>query len=299
MCERMGITEIVDAYEDYLKISTKIAVSTVTKYRNIARLFLISDYMTYNKQGRPIITIDAINRWISYKNKSKSTYHYKYAMRHFLISIGRPDMAEKLVPAKKQKRKKVFKFVSKDRMERIINLLDKDVRKIVFLQLKTGARIGSILTIRAENIDFKINDNFIYIRIGVGLTKIKGEKKEHTLKLSRKYEPLLRSWIKRPYGYIFLDEKCENYDEEKINNHIVNMTNKINEKLRYIGTMHGIDALSTHYLRHIFSDWFLKAGGDPTYLQKVLGHSKIETTQRYVSIADQMAEQTLIHMEDG
>ena len=42
---------------------------------------------------------------------------------------------------------------------------------------------------------------------------------------------------------------------------------------------------SCHTIRHTFATNFLKNGGDIVSLQKVLGHSRIETTKLYINLS--------------
>jgi len=44
--------------------------------------------------------------------------------------------------------------------------------------------------------------------------------------------------------------------------------------------------VSPHTLRHTYALNFVRAGGDPFTLQKVLGHSSLDTTRRYCELAD-------------
>ena len=280
----------INNFRDYLTTSTTMSPRSIQKYVSIVRRFLLDCNMSFN--------LSTINTWISQNNRSKSTYVYKYALKRFLLSLGKKQMAESLVPAKKHPRKKVFKFIPKETLSQIINSLEPKYKALALIQFKTGARVSEVLTIRAENIDFDINDNFIYITIGVNKSQTKGSK-ERIIKFSKKYESFLRSYIRRPFGYLFLPESAESLPSEKLIRLIENNIKYYDSALSKIGKWHHIDGFSSHYLRHLFADHFLKAGGDPVYLQKALGHEKIDTTMRYVSIEDSMVEDTMLRMEQS
>ena len=284
----MGIEETLNKYEDYLRTSTETSYRTMSKYRSVVRRFLLTAGTKFDLQK--------MNDWLYSITKNKSCNYYRYALRHFLISVGRPDLAEKIHKSRKKARQKVFKFVPKEKMTKIINSLDGFYQKLAFIQIKTGIRVTEVLTLRAENIDYNISSKFIQIKIGVNKSLTK-RKKEKIVYINKKYESMIKRWIPKPYGYVFLDEKFEDLSEEDILPKIETIRRRYNEKLKEAGEWHHIEGLSSHYMRHLFSDYFLKAGGDPVYLKKALGHERLETTMGYVSIEDQMMKDVLENME--
>lgn len=286
----MGIDGVLNKYEDYLKISTDCNNLTIKKYVAVVRRFLLATSMK--------ISIDKMNNWLSETSRGKNCNYYKYALRHFLISIGRKDLTDGIIKSRKVPRKKVFKYVPKDKMEKMINSLKGLYQKLAFIQLKTGIRVTEALTLRAENIDYEINDTLIQIKVGVNKSLSK-RSKEKTAYLSKKYESLFRSWIKKPFGYIFLPEKFENFTEEQLMSKLDTIRREYNKKLEEVGKWYDVDGFSSHYLRHVYSDYFMKAGGDPVYLKKALGHARLDTTMRYVSIEDQMVQKVILGMEEN
>ena len=48
----------------------------------------------------------------------------------------------------------------------------------------------------------------------------------------------------------------------------------------------GVQKTSIHLFRHTFAERFLKSGGSPFELQKILGHSTLEMTKHYCRIYD-------------
>jgi integrase/recombinase XerD len=60
------------------------------------------------------------------------------------------------------------------------------------------------------------------------------------------------------------------------------------QRLKRYGGQAGIRGVrvSPHTLRHTYALNFVRAGGDPFTLQKVLGHSSLDTTRRYCELAE-------------
>jgi site-specific recombinase XerD len=72
-----------------------------------------------------------------------------------------------------------------------------------------------------------------------------------------------------------------------------------NRHLKEIARIAGIDKKITfHVARHTFATHFLMAGGKVEVLKDILGHSKIETTMRYVHIVDESKNEQLKTLDE-
>lgn len=283
-----SITEVLDQMREYMDIRTNTAESSKRKYFRITRLFLLGTGMKF--------TINDINIFIKSSNKGKNCYNYKYAFKHFLASIGKPQLYNNLVSVRRKPRKKVFKYIPKPKLQRMINMLPKKYRFMAVLQYKTGTRFQEVATIRAENIDFDISPKLIYIRIGVNRSMTKGSK-ERKIRIVKKYEDMLRSQVSTPFGYIFLKKEFESYDEIEIITPLDTIKRGYNDNLNRVGNMEGVPGFSSHYLRHLFADEFILAGGTVDQLKNIMGHKNMDTTLEYVSVGEAMADVTLLKME--
>lgn len=283
-----GLVEVLDDYKLYLDTNTPLALASKKKYVKIIRLFLLKYTMSFS--------LDMINKFISDSNSKNNCYNYKYAFQYFLKMIGKKGWYDEMVSTKKRPRKKIFKHINKDTLQQMINMIPSKFRKLAFIQVKTGCRFSEAATIRVENIDFEISPELIYIRIGVNKSQTKGGK-ERKIRIARKYELLLRSWCKRPYGYLFLPEQWEMFSEEQLFGPMDNLRRYYDKILQDIGNKFGIDGFSSHYLRHQFADEFLMAGGRAEDLKTLMGHKKYETTEMYISIGEDLADKALLKME--
>lgn len=284
----MGINEVLDQCKTYLDTNTTLSISSKKKYMQIIRFFLLKTAMRFN--------VDDINAFISEANSTKNINTYKSAIRQLLFVIGKTEWLPQIVKSKNKPRKKQFQFIPLKTMQEVINHLPSKFRRIAFIQIKTGARFREAATIRIEDIDFNISDDLIYIYIG----KHAKRKKERKLRISKKYEPYIRKWIKKEKGYLVIGEEYDNLDEEQVIKSLENLLKYYDTELNRVGKMFGIDHLSSHYLRHLFADYFMMANPyNKDGLQTIMGHARGETTDRYVSVADPLADRALIHMENG
>jgi site-specific recombinase XerD len=66
--------------------------------------------------------------------------------------------------------------------------------------------------------------------------------------------------------------------------------------LKRLGASAGVADVHPHRMRHTFAISFLRSGGNPLALQRLLGHTTLAMTNRYVAmVADDLAEQHRAH----
>lgn len=135
---------------------------------------------------------------------------------------------------------------------------------LVALLLDTGMRIAEALNLRRQDADF---DNL--------LIRVEGKGGKHRLvPMSVELRKVLFRWLQRhPHDRVFptlQGRRC-------IQRNILRGFHELAAKLSIEGTR-----FSPHTLRHTFAVSYLRAGGNVLYLQRILGHSTLEMTNRYV-----------------
>lgn len=60
----------------------------------------------------------------------------------------------------------------------------------------------------------------------------------------------------------------------------------LREAVRYYNRSRGVEKTSIHLFRHTFAERYLRNGGNPFNLQKILGHSTLDMTRHYCKIYD-------------
>ena len=271
------LDQILKNFEGWMEYKKTFSYSTKRKYVKIVRLFLIRTGLKFN--------VSTINAFLTDSNRVNNCSNYKYAIKAFLESIGRKDLALDLKVIKRKGRKKVFRHVPKEEMKTIVNMLPNSFKVLALFQLKSGCRFIESVTCRAENFDFNYHADVFAVTIGAGFSQTKGDK-ERKVFLSKNYEKYFRVLMKKPYGYLFLPEKCESMDEVKLFNFTENVKRYYNNELTKAARHVGIQTFSSHELRHQFADNFINAGGTLEQLRAMLGHVRIDTTLAYVSISE-------------
>lgn len=137
--------------------------------------------------------------------------------------------------------------------------------------LATGNRMGTIVEVRIGDIDFKNKE------ITLRHTK---NKKAQIIPLSSKLAAVLREYLHTwRYGCGLEDFLFPNQANEQLT------TGALGHSFAKYCTSRGSSHTSIHGLRHSFALNWIRNGGNQFKLQKVLGHSTLDMTRRYVALA--------------
>ncbi|MDA3836212.1 MAG: tyrosine-type recombinase/integrase [Nanoarchaeota archaeon] len=138
---------------------------------------------------------------------------------------------------------------------------------IVELFYSSGLRLQELIDLRCDDIDF--DRGLIYVNKG------KGKKDRMTLLSDFIKKDLLKYYSVNEFGskYLFEGRKGGKYSKKSVQ--------KILERF---GKRVGIK-ITPYMLRHFFATHLLEAGTDIRYIQKLLGHSDLKTTEIYTHVS--------------
>ncbi|HEX8974553.1 MAG TPA: site-specific tyrosine recombinase/integron integrase [Patescibacteria group bacterium] len=141
---------------------------------------------------------------------------------------------------------------------------------LISLMYSAGLRVSECVKIKMR--DFDLDRKMIVVRQG------KGNKDRCTL-LSEKLVPTLKKqlMLKKPADYLFTGMDGKSH-----------LTAESAEKIikKAVGLAGISKEVSCHTLRHSFATHLLEAGTSIRYIQELLGHARIETTQIYTKVAN-------------
>jgi site-specific recombinase XerD len=137
-------------------------------------------------------------------------------------------------------------------------------KALIMLTYSAGLRLSEVLNLKIEDIDSK--------RMQVFVRQSKGRKDRYTL-LSNKVLPVLRQYFNeyKPKEWLFEGAKGKQYSERSVQTIVKDAYCRAGIKKK----------ASTHTLRHCFGTHLLENGTDIRYIQVLMGHESVKTTEIY------------------
>lgn len=192
----------------------------------------------------------------------------------------------KKIKVKFKETKILPKIIPREEIEQLLNYIyeqeDKNSEKsykywlrdiaVIETLFATGARVYEISNIREDSID--LNSGLIKIMGKGGKERYIQIAVPEILNILKKYYLQNIESIKKS-GYFFVNNRGRRYSEQSIRLMIKKYTK-----------LAGIERnITPHMFRHPFATYLIEEEVDISYVQKLLGHSSIKTTQIYIHVA--------------
>lgn len=239
--------------------------------------------LTYFNKTLSQITDDDIIRFIKdYQNKRRTNgtiNRYLFvlsAVIHYIADRGYNTPKIRISRYKlKEKAENVKYLPDWETAQKIIDAAPQHIKPIIYTALYTGMRLGNILNLKWENVDF--------INRTINIT-VKDRTKEGGKNLSiPMIEKLANILIALPkcseYVFTFKGKRIGKIETAWHNVFYKSHTKELkNPELKYI---------NFHTLRHTAGTWILKQTGNLKITQQILGHADIKTTTKYAHVLDE------------
>ncbi|MDR1178646.1 MAG: tyrosine-type recombinase/integrase [Spirochaetaceae bacterium] len=240
----------------------------------------IMSYVWYNrylcrkiqKTPEEVSAVD-IRKFISDMDR---VYHYSAssmnlaisALKFFYRTVMRNNTAEE--QHRPMHDKGLPQVLSKEEVERMLDFeKNPKHRLLLMMAYSSGLRVGELVMLKKEHIDF--DRKVILIRSG------KGRKDRFTILSGR-----AAKFIKEYCGLYKIESWLFPGRPERKHISIRSAQNIFEKAMRHAEISKD---LSIHSLRHTFATHLLEAGTDVKYIQELLGHASLKTTQRYTHVA--------------
>lgn len=139
---------------------------------------------------------------------------------------------------------------------------------VMALLTNAGLRVSEVCDLQVGDIELSDKRGRVTVRLGKG-------QKQREIPLNSEARSWLSTWLKY-HGQ--MKRECilfPNYDGTQLT------TRAVEKRVAQIGAQAGVIGLIPHRLRHTCAKRMIDSGAPLTAVQRVLGHSKIETTARY------------------
>ncbi|MDD3466962.1 MAG: tyrosine-type recombinase/integrase [Campylobacterales bacterium] len=203
--------------------------------------------------------------------------------RKMQLSIKEPLNLPKTIKLSDIKKLLIFMYqykgMSKNKSSYGYMALVRDIA-IIELLFATGMRVGEICSIKKKDID-----------INTGLIKVLGKgSKERTIHFCNNQA---RDTI-REYARLFFDEiaQSKHFFINREKNHISEQSVRLMIK-RYCSLAKIKTHITPHMFRHSMATLLLEEGVDIRYIQHMLGHASISTTQIYTKVNQKQQKKIL------
>lgn len=244
-------------YQDYLRVRN-LAERTIKTYSSIVRRFL-----DFCNEAPEFVSDHEMLKFILNGGSSRTREQMIGALQHFYFGVLHQPKKFKFVP-KVKREEFIPNILTMDEAKALIASYKNKKHKAIIALIYYGAfRISEATNIKVSDINKE------------GIAKINQSKgaKDRLVPLAKPCIEILREYYKtyRPNEYLFAGQNRPRYSSKSIQNVLVQGLTRIGVK-RHI---------RVHDLRHSRATHWLDQGVSIEHIRMLLGHRKIETTQRY------------------
>jgi site-specific recombinase XerD len=187
-------------------------------------------------------------------------FFYRNIMKTRITDEQRRPARDRILPV----------VLSKDEIKRIINTeKNPKHRLLLIMAYSSGLRVSEVVALKKEHID--LSRKVVYIKLG------KGRKDRNTLLAEKAIQ------------YILDYYKYQNIERwifpGQIENRPLSIRTAQKVFCKAVKKANIQKDVSIHCLRHTFATHLLEDGIDIRYIQELLGHSSIRTTEKYTHVA--------------
>ena len=170
--------------------------------------------------------------------------------------------------------KELSKYYEEPTMRRIVSVYR--IHVIAELMYSTGMRIFEIAELKEEDIDF--------ITGTIKLTKTKGD--DHRIVFLNEYaKQILHYYVKEIRELIFY--RWNKTTDRLFGVNVKRLTLVVNEGLKRACLKLKLPVITSHGFRHALGFHLLRAGCSIRYIQEILGHSSLKSTEVYTKVDKQ------------
>lgn len=254
------------------KLERELDIRNYSPKTKIAYLRSVKDYFSFKKSHLDDLDIDNIKSFLETKTKegvSPTTRNMALSsIKFFYCNVL--DKTEKINIRSAKKPKTLPVVLSKSEIKEILNNISNlKHRLLISVAYGGGLRVSEVVQLRVR--DLNIDESTIHLR------QAKGKKDRVTILPNSLQKDLQKTILtKNLDDVLFESERGGPLSTRTVQKTFENSLKKADIKKR----------ATFHSLRHSFATHLLEDGVDIRYVQELLGHQNIRTTQRYTQVTN-------------
>ena len=266
----MDVERELKSFERFM-ITERKSFYTIKEYK-----FLISGFLSYCNKDIAVVSFEDIENYKNFivieKRYSKASQYLAMKAVKLYYKFKNIDIPPNLVPPRRSQKMPVY-LNQKDAGTLLNGSSNNRDIAVLSVFLYTGLRVSELVNLEIGDIDFE--ENIIYVHAGKGdkdrIVVMPDICKDHIKSYMRE-----RIKIRSNNNYLFISNKKTKFN-----------TSTVERMVKRVAENSGITKKVTpHVLRHTFATSILRNGGDIRFIQQILGHSSLATTQIYTHIDD-------------
>ena len=264
----MNLQELLEKIKSELKLRN-YSPRTIESY-----LSCLNEYFKYIRNIRREPEIAAIKKYLLEKQgrgqSSQTINLHLQAVKYFYREIMKSGVTIDIKFAKTASKLPVV--LSRSEIEKIVNVLENPKHKLLIaLSYGAGLRVSEAINLKIK--DVNLDELTIHIK------GAKGNKDRISIFSEKLFSRLKEmATLRNMNGYVFESNRGGKLDERSAQKVFENALQKAG--IRKDATFHS--------LRHSFATHLLENGVDVRYVQELLGHANIRTTQIYTKVTNPM-----------
>lgn len=285
---KMAVRERVGRYLEYCKHRKGLDIKTIKAYRIDLR-----QYFEHFQDGDP--QKEEIEEYIEelhVKFKQRTVKRKIASVRAFYNHLEEEGIIEvnpfRLIRVKFKETVTLPRIIPRNEIEKLLGKMysgqktGEGLRDIAVVEVffATGARVYEVSNIKMDNVD--LDSGLVRIMGKGGKERYIQIADEAVLGVLKRYHAENEEAIRKS-GYFFVNRRGKRLTEQSIRDMMKKHTKRA-----------GIDRnITPHMWRHSFATYLIEEGVDISFVQQILGHSSIKTTQIYIHIAAEKQAEVL------
>jgi site-specific recombinase XerD len=234
-------------------------------------VYFIKEFLSFTRKNPNLVDQEDIKKYVVYLLSVKGQSHASVRLAMSAIKFLFREVLMKTFEVKyPRNEQRLPDILSRNEISKMMDMT-KNLKHKILIGMMYGSGLRVSECVKMKVIDIDLEEKIAKVRSGKG-------KKD-------RYVPLPSNLINYLGEYLYARKDCNPYIFHTKKGHLcIKSAQKI---VKSAAIRAGIKKnVHPHILRHSFATHLLENGTDIRYIQKLLGHTRLQTTERYTQVSE-------------